>query len=203
MTDTIVTNVDTAVIEDTNINADAATQLATLQAEVDAKNKLIEKLRTQEKHNQTLAKEAGAKTLEEALRNLQLGATKDAEDWKNKYEQLNTEHVSLKDGLKQKQLETSLKEVLSNANLKDVNTALKIIDKTQIQWTEDGQVDTTSITAIVEQLKTTDPILFNELLIPDVKQAGNGTPTGGYEKEIMAARSQKDVQAIMRKYNKI
>lgn len=203
MTETTVVDTQDSAIsstEVTNTNADAV-QLAEALQKLEKTQALVDKLRANEKHNQQVAKEVGAKNLEDALRALQQGVSKEAEEWKNKYDSVATELTSLKEGLKNQQLDSVLKETLSKANVKDINTVLKVVDKSQIQW-KDDQVDTSSIEAIVEGLRKSDPILFNEPQLPDVKPAGFGNPIGGFEKEISVCRSQKEIEAVLKKYGK-
>lgn len=196
--------VDTEIseqIEQTDV--DTSLTIESLQKDLEAKTKLIEKLRANEKHNQQVAKEVGAKNLEDALKALQNGYTKDVEEWKTKFSTIESEYNSLKDSIKQEKTDNILKEILSKSNAKDINTVLKIIDKSAIQYNEDGNVDTKSIDNIVIELKKTDPVLFNEVSLPDVKTASNGTPVGSYETELKSAKSQTEIIAIMKKYNKI
>lgn len=199
--------VDTAVTEEENQpvieNVESAdAKLQDLQAQLDKQNALVAKLRANEKHNQTVAKDVGAKNLEEALKILQQGNTNDVNEWQDKYSRLEQEHNEFKQNIRNKETETVLKEIIAQSDVKDINTALKLVDKTLIQYKEDGTVDIDSIQNIVTSLKTTDPILFNELVLPTIKMAGEGSPIGGYEKEIVACKTQKDVQAVMKKYGK-
>ena len=195
--------VDSTQTSTPDTNTEVDTTVLELQKEIESKTKLIEKLRQNEKHNQQLAKDIGAKNLEDALKALQTGLTKEAEEWKVKYESINNEYTSLRDSIKSKELDTVLKETLSKSNVKDVNTVLKVIDKSQIKYTEDGHVDTTALDSFISELRQTDPILFNEPTLPEVKSAGNGSPVSGYEKEITTAKTHKEITAILKKYNKI
>lgn len=199
----------TTEIVDTNVEPEgqevinsADAELQDLKIKLEKQTQLVEKLRQQEKHNQGIAKEVGAKNLEDALRALQSGYGKEVDEWKTKFETLNSEYSNLKENVKSRELDSVLKDVLTKSNVKDINTTLKVIDKTKVQWTEDGQVDATSLEVIVNELKTTDPILFNEVQIPDVKTAGQGTPIGGFEKEITACKTQKEIEAVLKKFNR-
>ena len=198
-TENVDTNVE--IVEQNDVNS-ADVELQELKTKLEKQTQLVEKLRQQEKHNQNIAKEVGAKNLEDALRAIQSGYGKEVDEWKTKFETLNSEYSNLKENIKSTELDRVLNEVLRNSKVKDVNTTLKVIDKTKIQWTEDGKVDATSLEVIVNELKQTDPILFEDVQIPDVKTAGQGTPISGFEKEITACKTQKEIEAVLKKFNR-
>lgn len=204
MTETAVdTENNNGAFEGTETIEQADARLVELQSQLEKQNKLVEKLRANEKHNQQLAKEAGAKNLEEALRNITNGYNKEVDEWKSKYEQVTTQFTTLKEQVQTQQINNVLKDVLSKHNVKDINTTMKIVDKQQIQWNDQGEVDISSIETLVEGLKSSDPILFDIPKVPSAQPAGEGTNVGGFEKELSACRSQKEIEAVMRKYGKL
>lgn len=127
--------------------------------------------------------------------------------YKELYEKATSEVTALKTGLKNKAVDAALKEVLQKAGARSVDTVAKLIDKSQIVVSdEDWTVDVESINAQIENLKKTDSILFGVgegANLPPVKRPSDGNVTGGFEQEIRAAKSQKEIEAVMRKFGKI
>ena len=202
-TETIVdTNTDNTINVESNTDNSEQSQLIELQKQIDKQSQLIDKLRSMEKHNQQLAKESGAKNLEDALKNLTNGYNKDIEDWKSKYEDINSKYTQLNDTVRNDKINNALIDALKQNNVKSIDTALKIIDKSLIELV-DNNVDTKVIEKIVSDLKISDAILFDTPQIPSVKDAGNNINTNSYEQELKTAKSQKDIEKILRKYNKI
>jgi len=87
-----------------------------------------------------------------------------------------------------------------------VTSVAKLLDRSKIA-VEDGKVDVTSVQSLIQELKTSDPALFTTVntaaAIPPPKKAGEGDPVGGFEKEIRAATTQKQIEQVMRKYGKL
>jgi hypothetical protein len=127
--------------------------------------------------------------------------------YKELYEKATSEVTALKTGLKNKAVDAALKDVLQKAGARSVDTVAKLIDKSQISVNEeDWNVDLDSITTQIENLKKTDSILFGAgegANLPPVKRPSDGTTTSGFEQEIRAAKSHKEIEAVMRKYGKI
>lgn len=127
--------------------------------------------------------------------------------FKELYEAAQAKNAELVTGLKNKAVDSALKEVLQKAGARAVDTVSKLVDKSKIVVSdEDYSVDVTSIQAQIEEIKKTDPILFgvgegNNL--PPVKRPNDGTPAVGYETEMRAAKNQNEVLAVMKKYGKI
>lgn len=122
------------------------------------------------------------------------------------------ELTSIKEGQKQKALESALSTALEAAGAKSISTVMKLIDKAKIQFNEEGNVSSDTIEAAVKEVMSSDPILFGdidpkkaqnngqEFLDPGVKRAGEGGTEGAYQKEIKAAKNQKEIMAVMKKY---
>jgi hypothetical protein len=156
---------------------DNTEDLTGLRSKLAEQEKLIEKLRRHEK--ESLKKEQDALTRANELEG----------KWR--------------DRLVNGALEAALGDAI---NLK---TALKLVDKSAIKVDGDA-VDAESIKTLVEALRTESPELFKtpvedkkEPQAPSVKRAGEGDPIGGYEKEIRAAKTAKEVEAVLRKYGKM
>ena len=123
-----------------------------------------------------------------------------------------SELTSIKEGQKQKALESALSTALEAAGAKSVSTVMKLIDKSKIQFNEEGNVSSETIELAVKEVMTSDPILFGdidpkkaqetgkEFLDPGVKRAGEGSQENAYTKELRAAKTQNEIQAVMKKY---
>jgi hypothetical protein len=126
--------------------------------------------------------------------------------YKELYEAQQADNAKLKTGLKNKAIDTALKDILQKSGARAVDTVQKLIDKSVVSVNEeDFSVDITTIQAQIDELKKTDPILFGlgeGANLPPVKRPGDGTPTTGFETEMRAAKSQKDVEAVMKKFGK-
>lgn len=126
--------------------------------------------------------------------------------YKELYEKAEAEKATLKTGLKNKAIDTALKDILQKSGARAVDTVQKLIDKSVVSVNEeDFSVDITTIQTQIDELKKTDPILFGlgeGTNLPPVKRPGDGTPTTGYATEIAAAKTQKDIENVMKKYGK-
>ena len=127
--------------------------------------------------------------------------------FKELYEAAQAEKEALKTGLKNKAVESALKDVLTKAGARSVDTVSKLIDKSKVEVEgTDFNVKLETIQAQIEELKKTDPILFGVgegTNLPPVKRPSDGNPQGGFETEMRAAKSQNEVNAVMKKYGKI
>ena len=187
---------------DTNDINVADARVVELQQQLEKQKSLVEKLRANERNNQQLAKDVGAKNLQEALHNLSTGYNTEINEWKTKYEEVSTQFNTLQENVRNQQVDTLLRDVLTKNDALDLNTTLKVVDKSKIQWKEDGNVDTSSIESIVDELKQTDPILFKVINAPSIKTAGEHNPISGFEKELQNCKTQKEIETVMKKYNK-
>lgn len=162
-------------------------ELAELKAQQAKDAELLKKLRKFEKENKEKADK-------EAI---------EAGKFKELWEQEKAAREAIESKVKAKELDSAIRAELANFKAKAPETVLKLIDKAAIQWKDDGGVDTKSIETALKALKKSDPILFEEeqASTPSVKRATEGDVVGGYEKDIRAARTQKEIEAVMRKYN--
>ena len=126
--------------------------------------------------------------------------------FKELYEKAEAEKVALKTGLKNKAVDSALKEVLQKAGARSVDTVAKLVDKSKVVVSDDDfNVDVNSIQLQIEELKKTDPILFGVgegSNLPPVKRPTDGSTTAGFETEMRAAKSQTEIAAVMKKYGK-
>jgi hypothetical protein len=173
-------------VKDSSLTAE---QIIALQDELAATKANLEKSRRGEKFNQTKRAE-----LESQLKEFVGG-----ENFKTKYEATSTELMQLKDTLKNQLIDSVLKDKLTEANARSVQTVMKIVDRTKVSLV-DGQVDTKSVEALIEELKKTDSVLFQEVQTPSLKRTGETTPVASFKTEMSAAKSPAEVQKILAKY---
>jgi hypothetical protein len=115
-----------------------------------------------------------------------------------------------------------LATALAAAGARNPETVRKLLAQDQIKFGDDGQIVLTSITEMINAVKTSDPYLFQEAesdpkkgsstltsgtsQVPDVKRAADSRTADGFETELMAARKAKDpfaaIEAVMKKYRK-
>lgn len=188
---TIVEGSETPEGTKTETSTDVKTaeeRLAALEAELTKKEELLKKVRKFEKEN----KEAAEKALAEQGK------------FKELYEQEVNRRTEMEGKMKASAINAAIQEALKESGAVSVTTVSKLIDREQIGF--DGDVvDAASIKAQISALKTSDPVLFTEPAkpVPPVKKAGEGDVVGGFEKEIRAATTQKQIEAVMRRYGKL
>lgn len=121
-------------------------------------------------------------------------------------ETVTSEFNTFKAGLQQEKVNATLQSAIEQAGAKSVGTVLKLIDKSKVELDEQGNVKAESLTALIEEVKTSDPILFgNEttFIDPGVKRAGDTSSEGIFDKEIKACKTQKEIEEVLRKYGKM
>jgi hypothetical protein len=166
-----------------------AEQIIALQDELAVTKVNLEKARRGEKFNQNKRSE-----LETQLKELVGG-----EDFKTKYEATSTELEQMKETLKNQLIDGVLKDELTKANAKSISTVMKIVDRTKVSVV-DGKVDTKSIETLIEELKKTDAVLFQEVHTPALKRTGETTPTASFKTEMQSAKTPQEVQKVLAKY---
>jgi histone deacetylase complex regulatory component SIN3 len=126
------------------------------------------------------------------------------------FELASTELSGLKAKITDQTINTALETAITAAGAKSVSTVLKLIDRSKIQLDESGNTVADNIAAAVKAVSESDPILFGEVGTAKVNPvftnpgvARAGTPEGtetSYAKEMKAAKNQKEIGAVMRKY---
>ena len=131
------------------------------------------------------------------------------------FEATQSELNSLKQSIRDDKLNSALTTALEAAGAKSVNTVMKLVDKSKLQFDEQGNVSSEAIIAAIKEVQESDPILFGdtdpkkasaagqEFSNPAVKRASEAATEGAYEKELRAAKSQNEILAVMRKYKLI
>ena len=151
-------------------------------------------------------------------------AAKQAEQWKSELETATVEKsnifaqlTNLQNQIKDKEVSTHLTTALEAAGARSVEGALKLVDRSKIEFGEDGSVNVESVAALVNAVKTADPWAFKEAEVdpkkgpssngtgqpPSVKDVAQHDLKGAYDTEIKAAKSIKEIEAVMKKYGKI
>lgn len=115
-------------------------------------------------------------------------------EYKAKYEQA-------EEKLKNFALDGALTEAAKAAKAKDVKAVMKLVDRSAIVI-KDGVVDTKTIEVAMAQTKKDYEILFDKVELPPSGRAAEGASTNDYQKEIYAAKSFKEIEAVQKKYNK-
>lgn len=108
--------------------------------------------------------------------------------------------------LKQRAVDTSLRDAVSKSGARSVDTVAKLVDKSKIAVGEDYTVNLADIESQIQELKKTDPILFGlggDVNLPPVRRPSGGDTSSGFEQEMRAAKSQADIVSVMKKYGKI
>jgi len=169
---------------------EALSKLAELEEKYNHNSDPLKKVRKYEKSNKQAAEQA---LLEQSK-------------YKELYETVNERANRLQQQIRTQSVNQTLDGILKEEGADAPNTIKKLIDYSKIEVDDDGNIDIKSIDDQIKALKKSDPILFKKEkpTAPPVKRATDGTPTNGYEQELkaaVAAKSQKQVEAVMRKYN--
>lgn len=121
-----------------------------------------------------------------------------------KLEEIQTEYNNFKTTVQSEKVNAVLNTALEAAGAKSVTTVLKLIDKSKIEFDEQGQAKAESIDVLIKAVQESDPILFGtELIDPGVKRAGDTSSEGMFDKEIKACKTQQEVENVLRKYGKM
>lgn len=132
----------------------------------------------------------------------------------------NSKLLSEIDGLKtaarDKDASAALQTALDAAGAKSTTTAAKLIDRSKIEFDDNGQVVQKSIDEAIAALKVSDSILFGAEQTteqkkgpqtPAVQRAAQDGGKSDYHTELKAAREKRDggaaLTAVLRKYGKI
>lgn len=183
-----------------------------LEKAASAEAKFLEAIADRDKAKQKLRKlEESASAAEELQKKLDELATK--------YEATTTELTSFKENIKNQTVTQTLTTALEAVGAKSVSTVMKLVDKSLLQFDEQGQLNADSVVAAIEEVRNSDPILFGDPtdpkdaattaqtgkpnLDPGVRRAGEASTEGAFEKEIKAAKTQREIENVLRKYGKM
>lgn len=197
MADAENTNDKPAVVEDSTLGVDAQKQessnegktvsdvekrLAELEAELTKTREILDKARKGEKFAKKTKDELEAQLKEQGK-------------YKELYEQTEAK-------LKALTVDSVLAEAARTAKAKNVAAVLKLVDRSKIEM-KDGVADAASALKAIEAIRAEVGELFEQVQTPTPARAAETQPIGGYEKEIRTARTIKDIEAVLKKYNKI
>lgn len=127
-----------------------------------------------------------------------------------------------KESIRQEKLSTHLSTALEAAGAKNSATVMKLLDKSKLEFGEDGNVTQPSVVAMIEAVKTSDPYLFKEAeedpkkgtststtgtsSLPVPKRAADVVTEDAFTTELKAAQKAKDpfaaIEQVLRKYGK-
>jgi vacuolar-type H+-ATPase subunit I/STV1 len=187
--------VENEVVEETQVETqieetvDAVARLKEVEAELAQKQELVKQLRKYEK-SQKEAKEA---------------ALKEQNEWKTLYEESSSRLAQYEQQLKDNSITNAIERLAAKSGVKSVATLTKLIDKTKVVVNDDNSVDESSIESLIAELQKTDSILFElpNVQTPDLKKAAEDVSVLNYETELRKATSQKELEAVMKKYGKL
>lgn len=126
--------------------------------------------------------------------------------FKELYEASTQRLSEIESTLKQRAVDTSLRDAVSKSGARSVDTVAKLVDKSKIAVGEDYTVNLADIESQIQELKKTDPILFGvggDANLPPVRRPSGGDTSSGFEQDMRAAKSQADIISVMKKYGKI
>lgn len=118
------------------------------------------------------------------------------------YEQAVAKSTALEAKIRNDLVDAALKSALAESKAKSISTVMKLINRDEIK-VENDTVDAESLSALITKLKSEDPILFEAVEAPEPKRSAEGATTGGFQKELSACKSQKEIEAVLRKYGKM
>lgn len=183
--------------QETEVNVETVeAKIAELSAQLAKQQEIVEKARKGEKF-QKAQREADVKKVQSL------------------YEAEKARADALEQKFKNQASDTVLRQALSEQGAKAVDTAMKLVDRSSIKFNDDGTVDVESVKTIVTNLKTSDSILFdaNQTEPQQVVLAKPSTPPTvratesdkvmGFSAEIQAAKTQTELQAVLKKYGKV
>ena len=154
---------------------------------IETRDKTKERLKTFEQEAEDRVK----KTLEEQGK------------YKEMYEVELAKRTATESAIKERELNTTLRSELAKVNALSIDTVLKLVDKSAVEFNDDGTVKVDSVAKIIKELRKSDPILFGSTEAPSAKRAGDGDNANTFESDIRKAKTQKDVNAVLQKYGKL
>ena len=167
--------------------------LAVIQRKTDNERRLLQEKADVKKKLQKFEAEAterDAKLLEEQGQ------------FKELFEKEKAQREALEQRVKDSKVNAALKEALQAAQARVPDTVMKLLDKTQVQFDDNGEVIAQSVTDAVEALRKVDPVLFGtpNAGIPPAARATEGNVQDAFAKEVAAAKNINELQAIYAKY---
>jgi hypothetical protein len=170
---------------------DVEAKIADLQAQLAKQQEIVEKARKGEKYQKSKADAEVKKVLAQ-------------------YEAEKARADALEQKIRNGAMDGALRQALSENGAKAVDTALKLVDRSAIKIGDDGSVNADSVKAVIDALKASDSILFDAVTeaaqatktAPPAVRATEADKISGYAAEMMAAKTSKEVQAVLKKYGK-
>ncbi len=163
--------------------------LAEIKAELERNRELIKTLRKYEKSY----KEENEKALTEQGK------------FKELYEAEKARVQELDNSLKSLKTDSVISELVKNSGAKNLNTVKKLLDKSAIEFNEDGSVNDKSIAKQIASIQKEAPELFGlgkDETPPPTKASGDEA-TASFEIEMKKAKTQVEIMAVLKKYGKV
>ena len=191
------TGADGQVGEESASNTKAVSTLEEALAEIQRKNdnerRLLQEKADVKKKLQKFEAEAAerdAKLLEEQGQ------------FKELFEKEKAQREALELRVKEEKVSSALRVALQAAQARVPDTVMKLLDKSQVQFDDNGNVIEQSVTDAVEALRKVDPVLFGtpNAGIPPAARATEGNVQDAFAKEVAAAKNINELQAIYAKY---
>lgn len=110
----------------------------------------------------------------------------------------------LSSALKNTKIESVINDLIKSSGAKNSKTVQRLIDKSAIQFAEDGSVETKSIQSQLVALQKEAPELFglSSEETPAPKKPSGDTTTLTFEAEVAKCKTQKELDAVLAKYGK-
>jgi len=198
---------DAATTQAATTAATAEPTIDELKALVASKDAELEKFRRFEEEYREFKKKAEREAIDVVRHR------KESEKHKDQLDAALAELTTLKAEVVNSKIDAVLKDALAEAKAKSPSV-LKLVDRSKVTLNEDGSVDPKSVAEAVKALKASDPDFFGTsdaatttaevrtVVVPPVHKAGEGTANNGFENEIKAAKSQQQIEAVLRKYGR-
>lgn len=127
--------------------------------------------------------------------------------FKELYEAEKARNEQLNQNIRNKTVDVALTAALNEAGVVSVPTALKLVDRSQVELDDDGNVISTTLENAVSGLKKEHEILFGKPIVPTpkVKGVNQQDQPGSYIEELKAAAQTGDrrkIAAVKAKYGK-
>lgn len=145
--------------------------------------------------------------LEEAANKVDEDKKKEQGKFKELYEAELEKNNSLTQRIRDTAADAALTAKLTEAGAIAVETALPLVDRSKLQFDDDGAIVAESVVDAITEVKEKHKVLFGEKpQIPDTKRPGEGKSSGGYLDELKKLQQNpratfNDFSALKQKYN--
>lgn len=183
------TNTETSTDLEADVSKTSNDGLSELKAELERSKELIKTLRKYEKSY----KDENEKALAEQGK------------FKELYEAEKARVQELDNSLKSFKTDSVIADLVKSSGAKNINTVKRLLDKSTIEFNEDGSVNDKSIAKQIVSIQKEAPELFGlgKEDTPAPTKASGDEATVDFAIEMKKATSQAEIMAVMKKYGKI